>query len=180
MRRLLIAASLLFARGALAEPDDAKAFRDFVTKSAEEDKRWISEWYATNLDGDAAQERVAVLCSPPSDDPKGYFIIEKDPTHRWELTFDVDSRTRACKGKAGDAPKWESRKTNAIELYQGHLAGHESTSYALRLGQPVIVREEETDDDAKKATVKDWDQLVKKKKAKYQAPDRLRQLNNVE
>jgi hypothetical protein len=170
------ASSWLSAPVARAERDDAAAqFRAFVTKSAEEDKRWIDSWWAANLDSDPGLEHVAVLCSSGTgDDRHGYFIIEKDPTHRWELEFDVDSRTRACAKKPEGPPKWEERKHSRIDLYQGHNVGHEITSYALRLGKVVIVRDE--DSDGKKSKIVEWDQVVKSKKGQYQVPERVRQL----
>ena len=138
MGKLLLFASLLIVRSAHAEDPD-KAFQDFARREATEDKRYVAEWYTANLDADAALERVAVLCTPAdASDPKGFFLIEKDATHRWELTFDVDSHTRACKGKPAAEPAFEQRKTKVIELYQAHLQGFESTSFALRVGQLVL------------------------------------------
>jgi len=178
MRTSLIVVSLLHVGVALAEDRDA-AFRDIVGKYANENKQYVEAWWAANLDADPALERVAVVCPLDKEDHKGYFLIEKDASHRWELTFDFDSRTRACKGKPAEPPKWEQRKSTMIELYQGHLAGYEATSFALRVGQPVIVRDEVVEKQGGKPDVKDWDQLVKKKKAKsYQSPDSLRPLNN--
>jgi hypothetical protein len=181
MRTLIVIAALGLASLARAEGagDADKEFRDFITKAAAEQSMYVSEWWAANLDADPALERVAVLCPESKDDHKGTFLLEKDAGHRWEITFDFDSRTRACKAKPAAPPKWEQRKTTTVDWYQGHLAGYELISYAIRIGQPVIVREEEVETEGGKPVVKDWDALVKKKKAKnYLSPESLRQLNN--
>jgi hypothetical protein len=178
MRNLLILASLLVASAAWAQDADA-VFRDWATKSAASDGKYVEQWWSANLDADKALERVAVVC--PSDanaTKKGAFIIEKDATHRWEIAFDFDSKTKACSGKPAAPPTFEQRKSNVIELYQGHLQGHEITSYAIRVGQPVIVREVTVEKTGGKPQVKDWDQLVKSKKAKsYQSPDTMQPLS---
>jgi hypothetical protein len=169
-------AFLLLAGVAHAEDADA-AFRDFVTKYAAENKQYVEAWWSANLDADPALEYVAVLCPENKDDAKAYFLIEKDAAHRWELTFDYDSRTKACKGKPNAPPALEKRKTTTFELYQGHLQGYEATTYAIRVGQPVIVKDVLVETEGGKPTVTDWDMLVKKKGKKYQVPDNLRQLN---
>jgi hypothetical protein len=169
--------SLLLAHAAFAADPDA-AFQQAITKSAAEDKQYVESWWSANLDSDPALERVAVLCPLEKEDHKGYFVIEKDAAHRWEISFDFDSRTRACKGKPAAPPAFEKRKSGTVDWYQGHLQGYESTSYALRIGQPVIVREEMVEKKGGKPVIKDWDALTKKKGAKYQSPESLRQLNN--
>ena len=175
-RTLLIATFLLLAPSVRAADDPDAAFQELASREAKDGNEYVSEWWSANLDNDPALEHVAVLCPNDKDDHKGYFLIDKDPTHRWELTFDFDSRTDKCKGKPATPPKMEQRKTNAIELRQDHLKGYEITWYALRVGQVVIVKEETS--DGGKPEVKDWDQLIKKKKAKaYQAPENLRPLN---
>lgn len=177
-RILLLAASLLIGGAAYADDADA-AFRDFVTKYAASNGRYVEQWWSANLDADKALERVAVTCSKGKDEKKGYFIIEKDAAHRWEIGFDVDSRTRACKADPGAPPKWEQRKSGVVELYQGHLQGYEATSYAIRVGQPVIVHEAQVEKSGGKPVVKDWDKLVKSKKGlSYQSPDTMQPINN--
>jgi hypothetical protein len=177
LRTSVMVGMVLLSRLALADAD--ATFRDFVTRSAQEGSQYIESWYATNLDSDAALEHVAVLCPLEKGGSKGSFLIEKDAAHRWEITFDFDSRTKVCKGKPADQPKLEQRKSNMVELYQGHLQGYEIIYYALRVGQPVIVREDEVEKDGGKVVVKNWDDLVKKKKAKaYQSPESLRQITN--
>ena len=169
---------LLIATGARAQKDADAAFRDFATKYAAENNQYVESWWSANLDQQPGLERVAVLCPTDKDGAKGSFLIEKDAEHRWELTFDFDSRTKACKGKPAAPPKLEERKTTTIDLYQGHNKGHEMTSYGIRIGKIVIVREE-TDTGSGKTEVQDWDAAVKKKKGTpYQIPEAVRSLNN--
>jgi hypothetical protein len=181
MRRLQTCAFLYicgFACSARAQ-DAAAAFRDFTTKQAAEESSYVESWWSANLDADAALERVAVLCPLDKDGRKGVFLIEKDAGHRWELTFDFDSRTNLCKGKPKEPPKLDTRKSGTIDLRQGHLSGYELTSYAIRVGNIVVIREENVEADGAKPVVKDWDALIKKKKEKaYQVPENLRSLNN--
>lgn len=165
------------AHGEVAPADDA-AFQASISKSAEEDKRWIEAWGTANLDSDAALERVALVCATAGE-RHGYWIVEKDATHRWELTFDVDSRTHACQKKPEAPPKWEARKAKTVDVYQGHVEGYEQTSYAIRAEHFVIVRDEESSGKpGAKPKIKDWDQIVKSKKkgALYQSPDSVREL----
>lgn len=172
-----IAIALLVLAGT-ARADADQAFKDFVNGYAKENNAYVEAWWSANLDADPALERVAIVC--PQDKnatPKGYFLVEKDAAHRWELTFDYDSRTKACQSKPGAPPAFEKRKTTTFDLYQGHLAGYESTSYALRVGQPVVVKDVLLEKVGGKPTVTDWDQLVKKKGKRYQVPDNLRALN---
>jgi hypothetical protein len=155
------------------------AFRGYVTKRAQGDKLWIDSWWAANLDTDPGVERVAILCADEvsGEERHAYVIFEKDATHRWELTIDVDKHTRACVKKPEHDPTWEERKLGRVEIYQGHNVGFEITAYALRQGRIVIVREEENDGTGTK--VNDWDQIVKKKKGQpYQIPDRVRELTD--
>jgi hypothetical protein len=165
------------AHAAPAPTDDAAAFRAAVEKSAAEDKRWIEAWGTANLDNDPALERVALLCSTEGE-RKGYWVVEKDASHRFELTFDVDSRTRACQKKPTEAPPWETRKAKTVDVYQGHVEGYEQTNYALRAGRFVIVREEEwSGKKGEKPKISDWDQLTKGKKgAVYRSSDQAREL----
>jgi hypothetical protein len=183
MRRIFVMIGVVMSAlcgAGVAQADDADAtFKEYVTKLASSESQYVESWWTANLDADPALERVAVLCPTDKEDHKGYFLIEKDPSHRWEITFDFDSRTKACKAKPAAPPTLEKRKTNTVDLYQGHLQGYELTAYALRIGQPVIVREEQVETEGGKPTVTDWDALIKKKKAKsYQVPETLRQLNN--
>ena len=173
--RILTALVLLTG---VARADEDQAFKDFVNGYAKENNVYVEAWWAANLDADPALERVAIVCPSNKDmTPKGYFLVEKDAAHRWELTFDYDSRTKACQGKAGAPPPFEKRKTTTFVLYQGHLQGYEETTYALRVGQPVIVKDVLLESEGGKPVVTDWDLLVKKKGKKYQVPDKLRQLN---
>ena len=174
-----IAIALLVLAGTARAEDADAAFQAFVNDYAKENNVFVESWWSANLDADPALERVAVVC-PASKDatPKGYFLVEKDAAHRWELTFDYDSRTKACQGKAGAPPAFEKRKTTTFALYQGHLQGYEETTYAIRVGQPVIVKDVLLETEGGKPGVTDWDHQVKKTKgAKYQVPDNLRQLN---
>jgi hypothetical protein len=176
--RIAIAVGVLCS-ASLALADADTEFRDFVSKEAQENQQYVESWWSANLDTDPDLEHVAVLCPNEKEDHKGYFLIEKDKTHRWEITFDFDSRTKACKGKPAAPPKLEQRKSGTVDLYQGHLQGYELTAYAIRVGQPVIVRDEILEKEGGKPEIKDWDALIKKKKVKnYQSPDGLRQLNN--
>jgi hypothetical protein len=180
MRTFVAMSVILLAQPVWAAAEDDKAFQKFVTATATENTQWIEQWWVANLDADPAPERVALLCPKGAEDHKGAFVIEKDAAHRWEIPFDVDKRTKACTGKPGAEPKLETRKTTTVDLYQGHLNGYEIHSYALRVGQPVIVRQEQVVDStvSPKPVVVDWDLLIKKKKEKnYQVPENLRQLN---
>ena len=186
---LLTAASAVVVLGfvvlapklARAESPAAKPYRDFITKNATDENRYVEAWWEANLDTDAALERVAVLCDATGDDRKGYFIVEKDESHRWEISFDVDSRTKLCQAKPAAPPTWEHRSTGTIELRQGFRDGYQVWNYAIRVGLPVIVREEQLDNAAAggKPAVKDWDLLIKKRKEKnYEQPEHMRVLGS--
>jgi hypothetical protein len=173
-----IAIALLVLAGTARAEDADQAFKNFVDAYAKENNVFVEAWWSANLDTDPALERVAIVCPTNKDaTPKGYFLVEKDAAHRWELMFDYDSRTKACQGKAGAPPAFEKRKTTDFVLYQGHRVGYEETTYALRVGQPVIVKDVLLETEGGKPVVTDWDLLVKKKGKKYQVPDNLRQLN---
>jgi hypothetical protein len=178
----LVSASLVVGPAiASAESPTAKTFRDFITKNATDESRYIEAWWEANLDADPGLEHVALLCDVGGDDRKGYFIIEKDEAHRWEITFDVDSRTKACQTKPAAVPAFEHRTAGSVELRQGFRDGYQVWNYAIRVGLPVIVREEQLDNAAAggKPAVKDWDLLIKKKKEKnYEQPEHMRQLNS--
>jgi hypothetical protein len=178
MRKLMLGVLMLVAQAAWAEDSDA-AFRDFVMKSAASQDQYVEALWSANLDTEKGDEHAAVVCpNKPKENPKGYFIVEKDASHRWEISFDLDSKTHACKGKPASEPKLEHRAAGALELRQDHSEGHEETYYAIRAGQPVIVKEVTVEKTGAKPVVKDWDQLVKTKKAKsYQAPDTVQPLN---
>jgi hypothetical protein len=172
--------ALALVSNAQAEPETREsAFRGYVTRRAQAEKLSIDSWWAANLDADSALERIAILCSEDAagEERHGYLIFEKDATHRWELTIDVDKKTQVCAKKSEHDPAWEERKLGRVDIHQGHHVGFETTGYALRQGKLVIVREEENDGSATK--VSDWDQIVKKKKGQpYQVPDRVRELTD--
>jgi len=181
MRKLIVvfALSVLPSLAGAAESAAAAPFREIVTRWATEDQRYIEQWWEANLDADAKPERVAVLCDVSGQDKQGFFIIEKDAAHRWEITFDVDSKTSYCtSGAPKTPPTLEVRTTPSIELRQNRRDGHTSTFIALRINQPVIVREEEANDADKKPVVKDWDLAIKKRQEKnYQVPEHTKAIN---
>jgi hypothetical protein len=177
---LLTATLVLAPCIASAESPAAKAFQEFITTNAAQTDRYVEAWWEANLDADVGLERVALICDATGDDKKGYFIVEKDAAHRWEISFDVDSRTKACKAKPAAPPAWEHRAATTIELRQDFRDGYQVWNYAIRVGLPVIVREEQLDNAASggKPAVKDWDLLIKKKKEKnYEQPEHMRLLN---
>lgn len=177
---MLIPAGARTLRASPPSGDQAKAFQENVRRWTQEDGRYIEAWWEANLDADPKLERVALLCDTAGDDKKGVFLIEKDTAHRWELSFDVDARTKACQKKPDAPPPFEQRKSTTIALEQARHDGYTKTEYAIRVGQPVIVREEEVADASvdPKPVVKDWDLLIKKKKEKnYQLPEGLRPVN---
>lgn len=156
---LIVASSLGgWISTAFADDDPSAAFRAAVTKLAEAEHRSIESWWEANLDKDAQLERVAVLCDLEGAEQRGYFIVEKDASRRWEIPFSIDKgRTNACGGTAPAAqPTWERRTSTRIELRQNRRDGYSSTFFAIRGEQPCIVREEDvTTGKHKKTTVTD-------------------------
>lgn len=135
--------------------DDAikQRVREFATAAS----MYVEAWWSAELDGDAAPEYVARLCSKP-DANTGLFLII-DGEKEYKLRFDVDGRTPWCREGELDSrlalrvvpdgfepsqrgkvePPFRHTRDRYVEHWQGGHSSSESVRIALRAGKPALI-----------------------------------------
>jgi hypothetical protein len=120
------------------------AFASWVQQVAQTEHLRVGAWASGQLDSDEAVERAALLCDPAGA-TRGFWIVEKDPTHRWAIAFQL-SQSVDCPA----AKEWV-RLNDAVEVAERTARGNLLERVALRDGVPALLSTDEQSAEGKHA-----------------------------
>jgi len=110
----------------------------------------VADWWVDDLDGDHAPESIAFVC----DDDGGIFLVQHG-SELLEAPVVVDGKN-SCPTATSAPPAWRVKRSGVIvdEVHVHH--GLSVSSFAVRDGQLVVVREESRNWDVNRDTSEEY------------------------
>lgn len=153
--RTLIVLVLLCLTSSLAYAEESP-FASWARRVAGAEKLRVRRVLSGQLDADASIESAAELCDP-SGSTRGFWLIEKDASHRWALAFD-SGQTIECSGEVASSEKLQG----SLPIVERADAVVIRERVALRDGALVLLSSEVDSAERSRQVVSrdDWEKLA--------------------